>query len=234
MIIIHSKKENLIEYGIKNICDVYTIHVKISDVNIRAKEMINTISNMSWINKLDSVGQIAFKARAERTINRLVNEILSKVDNSVVSEFGEYMISDTAQCVLEKKCNHKKVPLAELLKEKVVGNPGFDFHTETTTELIAFGEAKYSKNNNPYVSASEQVVGFIHDKKDEADFIILERLVSRKSLDNAITKKKAYVVAFSINSVNPALIFKNALTSDAINKLFNYPELYLIGVEVDA
>ena len=39
---------------------------------------------------------------------------------------------------------------------------------------------------------------------------------------------------FSINSENPAKILINALKTDAIDSLLSYPELYLIGVEVDA
>jgi len=217
----------------KGICDIHVIHVKINDVNARAKEMVRIISDTSWIKRLDSIGKATFKARAEKTIVRLVNEVIAKVEDTVTSEFGEYMISDTAQCVLAKKCGHKKVPLAELLKEKVVGNMGFDFHGETTGQLIAFGESKFSGSDNPYTEASVQILEFIDEKKDLAELLILRAFVSRKSLKNIVNDKKAFAAAFSMNSTNPTLIFENALRSDSIKQLFRYPELYLIGVEVN-
>ena len=234
MKIIHFRKEDLSKYGIETSCEVFTIHVRIDDVKTRASEMIKTISDRSWINKLNSVGRTSFEARAKRTIDRLVTDIFSKVENSVTSEFGEYMISDTAQCALENECKHTKVPIAELIKEKVIGNPGFDFHTESTSEIIVFGEAKYSSTDNPHGEAISQIIEFIHDEKDLMDLAILDRFVSSKSVKNACDGIKAYIAAFSLNSSNPCLIFKNALTSGNMKKLYCYPELYLIGVEVCA
>lgn len=234
MKIVHFKKEDLSSYDIKSSCEVFTIHVQVNNVNALAQEMIKTITDTSWIEKLDSVGRVAFDARSQKTIKRLVDEIFLKVKNVVTSEFGEYMISNAAQYSLENKYGHTKVPIAELLKEKVVGNAGFDFHTESATELIVFGESKYSGADNPHGDATSQILEFINDKKDLMDLDILRNFVSPQSLKKAIAGVKAYVAAFSINSTNPGFIFKNALISGNIKKLLCYPELYLIGIQVCA
>ena len=142
------------------------------------------------------------------------------------------MISDTAQLSLELEHLHTKVPLAELLKEKVSGNPGFDFHTESDRNHIMFGEAKYSGGITPRAKAINQITDFITLEKDNAELIILENFVSEEAIKNAEEEKKGYVAAFSLNSDNPDLIFINALNSDAIISLFAYPELYLIAIQV--
>lgn len=232
MKIISNEKYDLVALEIESDCEVHCIHVQIIDVKGRANEMITSISDDSWISKLSSIRQKTFKARAQRTIEKLVNDILKKVDNTITEEFGEFLISDTAQLSLEKGHLHTKVPLAELLKEKVTGNPGFDFHTESSNNLIMFGEAKYSGNSTPRARAINQIADFIELEKDNAELIILENFVSKEAINNADDDKKGYAAAFSLNSDNPELIFKNALKSDAIDRLLRFPELYLIAIQV--
>ncbi len=232
MEIISNHKYDLETLDIQSDCEVHCIHVKVIDIERRANQMITTISDESWISKLTARRQKTFRARAQRTIEKLVNDILAKVDNTITEEFGEFMISDTAQLSLELEHSHTKVPLAELLKEKVTGNPGFDFHTESQNNLIMFGEAKYSGESTPRARAINQIAEFIELEKDNAELIILENFVSDEAMDNADIERKGYVAAFSLNSDNPDLIFKNALNSDAIKNLLEFPELYLIAIQV--
>lgn len=212
-------------------CKVVCIHIRVTDIKACAEEMITTISDTSWINKLDTIPKISFEARATRTIEKLVNEILSKVDNEITIEFGEFLISYSAQSVLEQKSLHIKVPLAELLKEKISGNPGFDFHTESSGQYIMFGEAKYSGSGTPKALALNQIAKFIDDKKDDAELILLANFVSKYALEKASRGKKGYVAAFSLNAANANLVFQNALKSPVVEKLLAYQELYLIGIE---
>ena len=233
MEVISIKKENMLDYGKKSSTDVYSALIKITDVGRRAKEMIATISNTSWLENLGAVEKITFEARAQRTIEKIVEQILEKFEDEVTADFGEFMISESAQTFLHQSLGHIKVPLAELLKEKISGNPGFDFHTESNTSCIAFGEAKYSGSINPHPNAINQIVDFIKLKKDSAELIIIQNFVTEDAIAKSIEGKKAYVAAFSINSKNPNSIIKNALRSDAITPLLCFPELYIIGVEVD-
>ena len=221
------------DYGITTACNVHSIHVKVQDISLRAKEMIDTLSDTSWIKALDFIPRSSYEARAERTIEKLINSILKKVSTTVSSEFGEFLVSVTAQDTLDINYNHNKVPLAELLKEKVTGNPGFDFHTESETNLIAFGEAKYSKIVNKYNSALKQIGGFIDLKKDDAELVDLQYFVSKKAIENYALEKKAYVAAFSINDESPVGVIKKALASKHVEKLLQYEELYIIGIEID-
>ena len=213
-------------------CTVHILHAKINNVEERTREMIDTISSTSWINQLSVVDQASYAARAERTIEKLVNEIFMKVSSSVSTEFGEYMVSMTAQDVLEEHASHTAIPLAELFKEKLSGNPGFDFHTETPTSFIAFGEAKYSGRTTPYEKALVQIKDFIVLKKDIAELADLKRFCSEQAANNVLNDQKAFVAAFSLNVKKPSAMFSKILAGSEIIPLFEYPELYLIGVEV--
>lgn len=213
-------------------CQIYVIHVKIEDVNARAREITETILDTSWISSMNVVQRLSYTAAMSNTVDKLVNDILSKVKDVVTEDFGEYLVSDSAALALKNQYNHIKLAIAELWKEQASGNPGFDFHTESHTNLIVYGEAKYNATVSPYTVALTQIAAFVIDRKDEMDFIHLEPMVSKKAMENAIDKKRGYIAAFSLNAKDTKKIFENALKSAAANALYCHSELYLIGVEI--
>ena len=232
MEIIKSKIINLKEHGKNSLCTVFCLHIKVKNIKSRAEAIIKAIKDTSWIEKLDDVGKIAYEARARRTIDDLVDNIFKKVEDSVTSEFGEYLVTETARTALNESLNHEIVPLAELWKEKLSGNPGFDFHTITQMNLIAFGESKYSATDNPHGTAMEQMGEMIDIGKDAMDLAHLRNFIDNLPIENYQNGNKAFIASFSLNSTNYDLIFKNAINSKFIDKLLGYNELYLIGVEV--
>ncbi|MCW4469846.1 hypothetical protein OGH69_12775 [Flavobacterium sp. MFBS3-15] len=233
MEIINFQKVDLSTYKKSFDCNVYSIHVKINDVKGSADDMINIISDLSWIEKLGAVEKKTFKANSEKTVKKLVEDIFKKIDSKVTSDFGEYLISDMAGNALQKVHAHIKFPIAELWKSKVTGNDGFDFHTESHTNLICFGEAKYNSNSNPYSAALQQVNGFIKAKKDDSELLQLQPFCTSGCIDNYINNnRKAYILAFSLNTKNSKLVFKNLIKSIEIDELFTFPELYIIGIEI--
>lgn len=232
MKIISIEKKDMKSYGKACSADVHCIHVKILDVQARTTTIIENISDSSWINNLDAVEKASYTARAKKTIAKLVNEILNGTVSVVTAELGEYLVSESAREALRSSYDHKIIPLAELWKEKVSGNPGFDFHTETPTNFIAFGEAKYRSKINPHTIAIEQIVGFINDGKDIMELVDLKNFASAKATSNALDMKKAFVAAFSINGVSYKEIFDTAINSKAIDPLLIYPEIFIIGIEI--
>ncbi len=223
---------DLSKYGKSSSGNVFLVHVKIEDHKERAKEMIDSIRDTSWITKLNVIGERAYSARSEPTINKIVNDVLSNVGDTVSSDLGEYLISDSAQVVLCNEYNHTKLPLAELWKEKLTGNPGFDFHTESPTQYIIFGEAKYSSIDNPHTTAVSQIIEFISAKKDEMDLVHLQNFASKNAVDNCNNLYKGFAAAFSINGIRYDQIFSTVLKSDLLDELLSYPEVYLIGIEL--
>ena len=232
MKIINAQKVDMTTYGHTTSCGVYLIHVKILDIKNRAKEIINMLTEKSWINKLGVVDKLAYDARAEKTIKKIVEDILMKVEDKVTEDFGEYLVSDSAGNALRDEHNHTKIALAELWKEQKSGNPGFDFHMESANEMIIYGEAKFKTSGSPYTIALDQIVDFIDAKKDQMELADLQKLVSPNAITNATNNLKGFIAAFSLNAVDHKKIFENALKVASIKKLLCHTELYLIGVEV--
>lgn len=212
-------------------CDINCIHIKIKDFKPIVKEIENHISDTSWINNLDEISKKTFKANAEKTIDKIVNEIIAKVTSNVNTDIGEYIVSYSAQHALEVGFSHTKIPLAELLKEKISGNPGFDFHTISTTNYLIFGEAKFSIDSTPRAEALNQIEKFINDK-DNGELLWLQPFLDASTKANIINDEKGYAAAFSFNSDNIITILNNALASDPIKEIIKHKELYLIAVEL--
>ncbi len=213
-------------------CEVNCIHVQISDLTSVIQDFHNSISDTSWIDDLDELSQSTFIATSERTINKIVNEILVGITNSINQDVGEYIVSYVGQHVLATSYSHTKIPLAELLKEKVSGNSGFDFHTISTKRFIVFGEAKFSMEDTPRAIALNQIGEFISLKKDLAELNSFRPFLDEPMEKNIISGMKGYAAAFSFNADNIDTIFKNALDSDIILELIKHNELYLIAVEI--
>jgi len=219
--------------GIDSTSIVHLVHVKILDVHQKAQEIITMLTDKSWISKLHAVPQLSYQSRAQKTIEKLVTNILTKVEDTVTEDFGEYLVSDSAGESLVQIHQHSKIPLAELWKEQMTGNPGFDFHTESASNLIAFGEAKFKTDGSPYSVALTQIADFIIQEKDLMEVNDLQNFVSATALTNIMdNKKRAFIAAFSMNANNPALIFQNALKHDRFKELVEHAEIYLIAVEV--
>lgn len=232
------KVEHITKLDDNKTCDVYYLEIQIDDVQSHASNLISLITENSWINQLDPIAKVSFETKVNNTANALTSIFTDQSESSTVKdEFGEYMISiDSAQS-LKDKLQHFVFPLAELWKEKVTNNHGFDFHTQTPDKLLAFGEAKYVSSGNAYGRAAEQVVRFISDeeKKDLGDLIFLKSLGADESaIDSCLNqRKKDFILGFSVNSENSELIKKNALQNENVLKLIDEAEtLFLVGVHV--
>lgn len=233
MKVVWFKKVDMSSYGIDTDCDVYAVHIKVSDIDSRADVMIDMISDTSWIAPLSATKKATFRATSKRTITELVKKIRERVeDDKLTEDFGEYLVSDAALQTLEQVYKHARVPLAELLKEKITGNPGFDFHSECEVNLITFGEAKYSGNSSPYNRALKQIKDFIELEKDMAELLVLENFVSEAATFRCLDGERGYAAAFSIND-DPERMFENAVKNKHLAGLLVHNELYLIGVEID-
>ena len=209
---------------------VSLVAVKIEDVNGYAQELIGILSDTSWINALNAIGKISFEKTALRTIEKLVNDFKT-INNAITSSFGEYVVSISAGQSMGLLFNHIVFPISELWKEKLTNNHGFDFHTESPRSLISFGEAKYSKNSNPYTDAASQIINFIEMGKDGGDAALIAHFASKKSIENLLQSSRGFTIAFSLNSENIETILMNALGSDLIVNLCKMcDELQIVGV----
>ena len=212
-------------------CEINCIHIKIKDFKPIVEEFEKHISDTSWINNLDEISKITFRATSQKTIDKIVNEIIAKITTNVNEDIGEFIVSYCAQRALEMEYSHTKIPLAELLKEKISGNPGFDYHTISTNNYLVFGEAKFSIDGTPRAKALEQIEIFINDR-DNAELLWLQPFLGSATKANIIKGEKGYAAAFSYNNTNILNTLSNAITSDPIKEIIKHKELYLIAVEL--
>ena len=148
----------------KNLENVTTILAHVEGIFSIVEDMISSIQDTSWMSNLTNENfKIQYLHRAKPTLEKIVQEILTPLfseenkEAKITKEAGEYVISMTAQNVLCQEYKHNIIPIAELWKEKETGNPGFDFHSESTDALIFFGEAKYRSRGSGYRDAFSQL-----------------------------------------------------------------------------
>ena len=223
--------KGLKNFPINSSCEINCLHIKIADFKPIVEEFETYISDTTWINDLDEISKKTYKINAQKTIDKIVNDIIAKVVSNVNEDIGEFIVSYSAQLALEIEYSHQRIPLAELLKEKVLGNPGFDFHTISTKNYLVFGEAKFSLETTPRARALEQIEKFIDDR-DNAELKWLEPFLDPKTKANIIKDEKGYAAAFSFNGDNIITILNNALLSNSIKEIIKHKELYLIAVEL--
>lgn len=207
--------------------------ININSIQIIAKKISTIILNHTWILSLDPTAQLAYRETVKKTSDIINNICKHIIDNpQIEKDFGEIMVSITASESLRHLFNHISLPISELWKEKVRGNPGFDFHTVSQEDIIHFGEAKYSSSKNPYRDAITQAEDFVCKEKHYLDLINLDRIIrSEEPFKNLQLKYYSIVAAFSINSDNRHLIIENAIRE--VSKLNIYTtakNIYLIGV----
>jgi len=210
---------------------MHLLCVEIKDVHENATDLISGLNDTSWITQLNPFARMSYELTARRTIDALV-EIFKLVQNEVTEEFGEYMVSISATEGMKQQLAHQVFPISELWKEKILGNHGFDFHTESVHEHVSFGEAKYNSRDNPYSDAASQILDFITLGKDYRDTWDLINFASPNAIQNLQNRRRGFAVAFSLNSKNHVQILDNALKSDLIKLLSRQcNELYIIGVK---
>jgi len=209
--------------------------IRVQPLNLRATLtiIINTLSDLSWINTFDEEYiRDAYLSRAQPTVTEIVNKLTACSDDAVSSDAGEYVVSELSRSAIIKQMKYLDIPLAELYSKQILGNPGFDFHTQNDCECLIFGEAKYLTRENAYGVGLKQVVTFINEEKDKKDIPDLRDFCCSRSLDNAMKGIKGFAVGFSAKSTNSETLIKNILSNDHFKKLLVYQEIILVAVNI--
>ncbi|OCX54282.1 hypothetical protein BEL04_08470 [Mucilaginibacter sp. PPCGB 2223] len=218
---------------------IFICHAQIADLEKVAFELSQTVVDHNWILDLDHRARRAYETTALKTAKKLVEVFkVTTFDNRVTSEFGELMVSMGASKALEIVFQHRCIPLAELWKPNLSQNEGFDFHTVCPSEIINFGEAKFSSTASPYggnsgdsSGAGGQADGFIGASKHLMDNVHLGSLAGEKAALNLDNDQYGVVLAFSINASNPLLVLKNALEqAQTYENLKGAKNIYIVGV----
>lgn len=220
------------------------IRISITQLRESVSDIIELIADVSWIDDLAPISKESLMARAQPTIDELTNELMGYLnfrDEKMIKDIGETVVSVAARAAIEQEVKYRALPLAELIKQKVRNNPGFDFHHEKDNLMIVFGESKYVSDKSAYNNALRQIVKFISEDKHKKDICDFENFLSDSAWNNINSCKIdrdrfCYSAAFStsgsqlnvqklINNIKNNKNFKNLISQ-------NHKELILVAVDI--
>lgn len=211
----------------------FFLRVEPEDISETLASIFEVLSNLSWISRFDEdYTRTSFKERAESTLEDIKRKISSSRTDEVSSDAAEYVVSELAREAIVSNLNYLDIPLAELYNKKKSGNPGFDFHSQTTDDIIIFGEVKYLDGRNAYGSGLEQVVRFISEKKDIKDIADLRDFCSRDALCKANQGFKGFAIAFSSKETPSETLITNITINKNFNLLLQYSEIIIVAVNI--
>ena len=213
--------------------DVKMLRVKLDNLSELVKEIIINISDLSWINNFSNEAlRIGFIERSKQTIEKITRKLEKNIEDPKINEIGEIVISNVARLIVESTYDYYVLPLAELIKEKISNNPGFDYHFVNNNEIPIFGEAKYSAGDNAYGRALSQVVDFINEKKDRKEIPILKEFMTEPVIKNIIMENKGYSISFSATNIDNKKLFYNVMQNKDFKQLLKYKEILVVAVDV--
>lgn len=212
--------------------NVRLIRVQPNDLKITLGYILTTLSSMCWISQMSDVLKQSYQVRAQGTIDRLRNDFTNGTDSEIVSNTGEYIVSELTRSSIVNGLNYMDIPLGELFKQKASGNPGFDIFTVNTNEQILFGEAKYVANSNAYNNAIKQINRFIEEKRDLTDLPDLVQFDIANAISNASKGNRGFIAGFSSTTISDANLEQNIKDNDAYKALPKDKEIICVAVDV--
>lgn len=204
-----------------------------TNIELTLRNVFDSLSSLSWLSQFDGTYiKESFNERAKNTIEFISENIIKNADDSVTHSSGEYVVSELARKSIVDELKYLDIPLAELIKKQKIGNPGFDFYSENTSNIILFGEAKYLKDKNAYGKAFEQIVKFENNKSDLEDLIDIERFCSQESLKKFNNNEKGYIASFTSKKIKTEKLIKNIKKNKEYNLLKKHNELICVAVDI--
>lgn len=137
--------------------DISFFRIDPEDYSATILEIIQSLSDFAWISKFDEeYMQKSFLKRAEETATYLESKLKLNDDNSVTKDTGEYVVSELARKTIVSELDYLSVPLAELFKEQVSGNPGFDFYSASKNNISGICTCKKHTDKLPLEKCGEK------------------------------------------------------------------------------
>lgn len=209
------------------------IRIDSEDLSLTIRDIIASFSDMSWISRFDNdYMRKSFRKRAEDSARSLATKITKEANENIIKNTGEYVVSELARQALVNELKYLDIPLAELFKEQVSGNPGFDFYSANNEKIIIFGEAKYNSRQNAYGIGMEQVSRFISEEQDISDLNDIDKFFEEYSLSKASLGEKAYAVAFASKGTKTDDIIKGIINNAYYGKLAVHKEVIYLAVNI--
>ena len=212
--------------------NVRLIRVQPIDLKITIGYILITLSSKCWISNLSEEMKQAYELRSQGTINMLNDAFTKGTDSEIISNAGEYVVSELTRSSIVNELHYLDIPLGELFKQKASGNPGFDIFTVNLNEQILFGEAKYVANVNAYNSAMKQVNRFIAEKRDITDLPDLNQFQIHNAIVKASSGDRGFIAGFSSTTISDAELEQHIKDNEAYKALPKDKEIICVAVDV--
>lgn len=212
--------------------NVRLIRVQPNNLNTTLGDILNTLSSMCWISQMSDVLKQAYHVRAQATIDKLNDDFTNGTVSEIISNTGEYIVSELTRSSIVNELKYMDIPLGELFKQKATGNPGFDIFTVNTNEQILFGEAKYVANSNAYNNAIKQINCFITEKRDQTDLPDLVQFNIANAISNASNGDRGFIAGFSSTTISDGNLEQNIKDNTAYKALPKDKEIICVAVDV--
>ena len=211
------------------------IRLKSVDMTVTLREIYASIASLCWISNLPNISfglETSLRVRSLGTINTL-RDLFNRNPNSAISgNIGEYVISEMARSSLINEMGYLDIPLGEVIKQQVTGNPGFDFFSMNKNQVVLFGEAKFVAGRNAYGSAMRQIDDFITEGRDITDLVDLQPFCPPSSLDDVARERKGFVAAFSATDIPSATIIHGIQQNPHFANISRYDELICVAISI--
>ena len=212
--------------------NVRLIRVQPNDLKITLGHILTTFSSICWISQMSEDLRRGYNVRLQSTINKLNTDFTNGTDSEIISNTGEYVVSELTRSSIVNELHYLDIPLGELFKQKSTGNPGFDIFTVNTNDVILFGEAKYVANVNAYNSAIKQVNRFVKEERDLTDLPDLVPFTSQDARMKANNGNRGLIAGFSSTSISDSDLEQNIKDNDAYKALPKDKETICVAVDV--
>jgi hypothetical protein len=209
------------------------IRIDPTNIELTLKEVMISLSDLSWISRFD-LGYLekSFHHRAEQSIKYIATNIIKSADDNVTKDSGEYIVSELARKAVVEQLKYLDIPLAELIKEKAIGNHGFDFYSRNLNEILLFGEAKYIASSNAYGSAFSQIIDFATNGQDLDDLPDIDKFCCDNSKKNFLSGSKGFIAAFASKNTGTLRLINGIKKNKDFITASGFDELICIAVNI--
>lgn len=213
------------------------LRIKPNNLQLTIRQIFNSLIDMSWIDSfMPEVLRISLRARVEPTVERIKNNFNNGAITAVDRNSGELVVSELARISIVNQYGYLDIPLGELISTQASQNPGFDFYSANSDNILLFGESKYIADRTANIQALRQIVDFQGDKKDDKDLITVYNHIPNDIRDDALEKynngKKGYIAAFASKNESDEDLISKIQDNDHFKQLITYSELICVAIDV--
>lgn len=209
------------------------LRIKPTDIKLTLKNVLDSLMNLSWLSNFDEDYLVdSYQLRCEQSITHIAANIIKQDDTAVTRSSGEYIVSELARSSVVETLSYLDIPIADLFKKQVVGNPGFDFYSLNLNKNILFGEAKYIAKQSGHLSALEQSCNFYHLKQHITEIADIKDFFCKESLTNCNKDEIGFMIAFSAKSTSTSRFINIIKNNLHFKELQKFKEIILIAVNI--